>query len=192
MLVVLSFALVGISAYIGVSNTQRQMTSTVTETTVTTVTSTYALLAGTGQRGATYDGDFLFQVYVDRSAYQYGEPVIVYYNLTYIGETRANTTVEFYGFRLRVWNSTHSLIGSTTWLQLLFSFPANYGQGMSGRAVISDGSVTFYWRGEPWGKGSILPFSPNSVYNLSGNVEFKWSGNAYNMTAPPLQIRITQ
>jgi len=176
--------------YLGISDIQRQIRSTVTTTSVITVTTTNTFPTGTSQRVITYNDDFVFQVSLDKFAYQNSEPIIVYYNLTYHGKTHVNTTVEFHGFTLRVYNETHNLVCCTIGLAMYNSFPASNGQGIWGKAVIKGNTIDYSWKGESYAWATIQSFFPGKIYRIDGYASFRLS-HYYNMTAPSISIFIT-
>ncbi len=194
--VVLSFVLLGVGAYyLGVSNTQKQMTSTVTSTTIKVVTSTYPLPIATSQSAALFRDDFLFHVYLDKITYQYGEQVNLYYNLTYLGKSPRLVYLDESPFRIKVYNSSHSLVGSITQVPYYARHEFTSGMSITGKAVISGGTVRF----EPYGSGgNVINFSPNSTYNIQGTVSIYNvtksldTGSGIGLTSPPLQILITE
>jgi hypothetical protein len=190
-LVILSFALICVGAYyFGVINTQRQMTSTVTSTTIKTVTSTYTFPAGTAQRSVDFKDDFLLQVTVDKIVYGYGEQVTVYYNLTYLGKLPRLVGLDEFPFRVTVHNATSSLIGTTTTIPYIHPYNFTSGMSITAKAIISDGLVHF----EPYGGGGyIISFAPGGIYSIQGTASvFHSIGGDIGLTPPPLTILITQ
>jgi len=144
-LIILSVTMIGLGSYYkGAIDTQMQMTSTVTETATKTVTTTYKVPVGTGLSSVTYNDDFIFQMYLDKFTYKHGEPVTVWFNLTYVGKTTRSIFVDVSQNPIRIIarNTTHTLAGSyLSFDGAEYSYTISPSKSVIAKATIADKSI---------------------------------------------------
>ena len=191
-LIILSVALIGLGSYYkGALDTKRQMTNTVTETAIKTVTTTYKVPVGTGLSSVTYNDDFIFQMYLDKFTYKFGEPVTVWFNLTYVGKTprRVFVDVIMNPIRIIARNTTHTLAGSYfVNYDPEYSYTINPDKSVIAKATIADKSIYIqsFTPGVPDGGGDFPTLATAGTYNIEGRL------GELGLTSPPLSIMITR
>jgi len=176
-IVILSFVLISLGGYYyytDIMMTPKPITANVTATQV-------------------LKDDFLFQVSVDKPEYKYGEPVVVYFNLTYLGKTQK--LIDLYSesslFHLLVHNATHNLIvgelalAGSTGVHTLAP-----GSSFIDRATIHDG---YFGYQSKYGGGEIFKFSSNHIYDIQGSVRiitYAALNPVIELISPPIPILI--
>ena len=178
-IVILSFVLLGLGGYYyytGIMMTPKPITVNVTATQV-------------------LKDDFLFQVSVDKPVYKYDEPIIVYFNLTYLGNSPRVAYLPSYSssFHLIVRNATHNLIVG----ELLLADPFEYyifsfGRSVIGSAIIHDNNYQYQPKS---GGGDILSFSSNNTYDIQGRmyiIKNEYFSDSIELISPPIPILITR
>ncbi|MCL4436451.1 MAG: hypothetical protein M1503_03465 [Thaumarchaeota archaeon] len=139
--------------------------------------------------------NFTLSIHMDKATFRSDEQVIVLFNLSYLGDLPIKVQSPAINdvFRLRVWNQTRSIDNGLTSLLALKTYIISKSQPILGQAVIDDDRIVFYVNGGSGPGGGFIGFSPGSTYYIQGSA-FLYLGNAniLNMTAPPLNIRITK
>lgn len=192
-LLIVIIALVG-GYYVGQFSTQEEQaisTTTYTTTLTETVTTTQFSDAETVIRSVGVDEDFMLQMDLDKVNYRLDESIIIKFNLNYTGESTLNAEIPYGGFRIKVWNETHSLVGSITALQAYVSFTFSDGKGITGNAVITGRYVSLDVNGQGGAGGIIISLSQGSKYYIEGSVGFKVSGTWRSITVPSITFSIT-
>ena len=139
--------------------------------------------------------DFLFQVSVDNSTYRYGEPITVYFNLTYLGKSPRliYLSSESSSFHLIVRNATHNLIVN----ELMLADPVEpymftFGRSVTGSAIIYDNNYQYRPK---LGFGDILSFSSNNTYDIQGRmyiIKNESSSDMIELISPQVRIMINK
>lgn len=141
--------------------------------------------------------DFLLEVHVNKTEYKYGEPVILYFNLTYSEGAKIDWTSAVNDiFHVDVRNETHSIQQTVATLQLKLPYTLSYGESYTGRAVMNQTFIRYYVDGDRgWGDhgpaGDFMGFSPSSTYYLEGSTKLHLSEQELTITATPIKIHIT-
>jgi len=191
-LIILSVTMIGLGSYYkGAIDTQRQMTSTIMVTATKTVSTTYKVPVGTGLSSVTYNDDFIFQMYLDKFTYKHGEPVTIWFNLTYIGKTPRSIFVDVIMNPMRIIasNTTHTLAGSYfVNYDPEYSYTINPDKSVIAKVTLANKSIYIqsYTPGVPDGGGDFPTLATAGTYNIEGRLD------DLGLTSPPLTIMITR
>jgi len=185
-LLILAIGLAAVSSYeVGrvLTLDDKITTTTITATTTKTVTSFYVLPAGNALRAVVFKDDFLFQIQINKTEYRYDEPITVYFNLTYVGQSNRTVNIPNLQFEISILNATQHNLVDTIAIPAISRHNFSFGKSITGIAVIDNGFVRYYPVGANAG---FTGFKPNSVYLIES------TANGLALTAPPLTLFITE